>query len=204
MVKLLAVVTIGVAVLAVQPVGASVAKPTPEAVQAWAAKPQQYRTHYQERAVNNPVKAIHYLDGLYTAMVKRLAIDDKDAAYENADEGSQSILDVRRLLTHSPDRTLNKLIDKALSQLADVFDEINDDFASAGQGAARSNRLWAQVEAKLTSYGVETGEPWALSTATEQVSIPATSVVSGDPTTSSEVDVTSAPARLDGLAGQDP
>jgi hypothetical protein len=47
-----------------------------------------------------------------------------------------------------------------------VFDEINSaNTEQAARKAPSSNLLRAQVEATLKQYGVDTGEPWSLSTA---------------------------------------
>jgi hypothetical protein len=47
-----------------------------------------------------------------------------------------------------------------------VFDEINSaNTEQAARKAPSSNFLRAQVEATLKQYGVDTGEPWSLSTA---------------------------------------
>ena len=64
------------------------------------------------------------------------------------------------------DKKLNKLMNRALNQVGDVFDDVNStDTEQAARTAPRSNRSWAQVEATLKLNGVDTGEPWSLSTA---------------------------------------
>jgi hypothetical protein len=37
------------------------------------------------------------------------------------------------------------------------------DKATLKEDSYKANALWAQVEAKLKSYGIDTGEPWTLS-----------------------------------------
>jgi hypothetical protein len=47
-----------------------------------------------------------------------------------------------------------------------VFDEVEStNTRQAAKRAPSSNLLWAQVEATLKQYGVDTGESWSLSTA---------------------------------------
>jgi hypothetical protein len=69
-------------------------------------------------------------------------------------------------LVHSPDQSLNRLTNSALNQVGDVFDDINaTNTRQAALKAPASNLLWARIEATLKQYGVDTGEPWTLSTA---------------------------------------
>ena len=47
-----------------------------------------------------------------------------------------------------------------------MFDEVNaTNTRQAALKAPASNFLWAQIEATLKQFGVDTGEPWTLSTA---------------------------------------
>jgi hypothetical protein len=66
----------------------------------------------------------------------------------------------------SPDKRFNELTNRALNQIGDVFDDVDNTHTQrAAKKAPGSNLLWAQVEAALKQYGVDTGEPWSLSTA---------------------------------------
>jgi hypothetical protein len=63
-------------------------------------------------------------------------------------------------------RNLNNLTNRALNQVGDLFDEVEStNTRQAAKRAPSSNLLWAQVEATLKQYGIDTGEPWPLSTA---------------------------------------
>jgi hypothetical protein len=87
-------------------------------------------------------------------------------AWNKGGEGSKAVDRYRRTLTHSPDTKLNKLMNRALNQVGDVFDEVNSTHTEqAAKTAPRSNRSWAQVEATLKLYGVDTSELWSLSSA---------------------------------------
>ena len=67
---------------------------------------------------------------------------------------------------HSPYKSLNRLTNTALNQVANVFDEVNaTNTRQAALTAPDSDLLWARIEATLKQYGVDTGEPWTLSTA---------------------------------------
>jgi len=58
---------------------------------------------------------------------------------------------------------LDKLMNRALNNVGDVFDQVNTtDTEEAAKTAPRSNSSWAQVEATLKIYGVDTGEPSSL------------------------------------------
>ena len=53
-------------------------------------------------------------------------------------------------------------MNRALNNVGDVFDQVNTtDTEKAAKTAPRSNSSWAQVEATLKIYGVDTGEPWS-------------------------------------------
>jgi hypothetical protein len=68
--------------------------------------------------------------------------------------------DSRKVVTHSPDKDLNKRINKALDCVGDAFDNYGYDGAKA---VARCEGRWVKVEATLKLYGVDTGEAWILS-----------------------------------------
>jgi hypothetical protein len=149
--------------------GATVAEakraPTPEQVQAWATTlPRQPKSALDP--VYSPIAAIHVLDQIYAVMVQGFSENRPADAWTKGDEGSKAVDRYRRLLVHSPDKNLNRLMTKALNQVGDVFDEVNiTETETAAKKAPRSNRLWAQVQATMNSYGVDTGESWSLSTA---------------------------------------
>jgi hypothetical protein len=67
---------------------------------------------------------------------------------------------VRSKLTHSPDKKLNKVMNKALDCVGDTFDHLG---YVEQKGVVRCEGRWAQIEAKLKGYGVNTGDPWTLS-----------------------------------------
>jgi hypothetical protein len=70
-----------------------------------------------------------------------------------------------RCHTKGGGKKLDKLMNRALNKVGDVFDAVNSiDTEQAARTAPRSNDSWAQVEATLKLYGVDTGEPWSLST----------------------------------------
>jgi hypothetical protein len=140
--------------LVVQPASATIAQPTPEAVQAWYKVPPT-----KTKAASSPEVSIGSLNLLYGVMFEYKAQDD-DKMFEAGRAGSKAVDKVRKTLTHSPDRKLNKQMDTALNRAGDAFDDIGFDDAKA---VGRSEGLWAKIEAKLKSYGVDTGAPWALS-----------------------------------------
>jgi hypothetical protein len=159
-------------------------KATPEQVQSWATTARRYKTRFvpiledpiiqenenAERLYTPPLGTVAVLDFAYARMLERLS--NHDAVFKIAHNASGYIDAVRRTLTHSPDKSLNKLIGKALSQVGDVFDNCSTGCdRKAAPDARRSNQLWAQVEATLKFYGVHTGEPWALSTDSYQSTV---------------------------------
>lgn len=139
--------------------------PTPERVQTWATNPSRQSTSLLD-PVYSPIDAIHILDHTYALMLQDLSQSNPGEAWTKAGEGSKSVDHFRRALASSPDRRLNELTDRALNQIGDVFDEVDSTHTQrAARKAPSSNLLWAQVEAALKQYGVDTGEPWSLSTA---------------------------------------
>jgi hypothetical protein len=187
--KALAALVLGVAAMAVMasPVAAA---PTPERMQVWANKKQSYdvRINDKEKTLRNtPLELIREIDDQYDSMQTRLKLK---TAYEGspelattelglsdaqarsiigqlgdvADQGSEFVDIHRKILTHSPDKSLNRLTNRALNEAGDVFDAVKDKkYRNATEDSYKANALWAQVEAKLKSYGVDTGEPWKLS-----------------------------------------
>jgi hypothetical protein len=155
----------GAALMALPATAADASQPPPpEQVQAWATTlPRQPKSQLDR--VYSPLGALHVLDQIYAVMVQDLSEDRPGDAWTKGGEGSKAVDRYRRLLVHSPDKDLNKLMNRALNQVGDVFDEVDLTATDkAARTAQRSNRLWAQVESKLKTYGVDTGEPWSLST----------------------------------------
>jgi hypothetical protein len=156
--------------------GAEGTPPTPEKMQAWASKPQRYKTfvepvlkeqvfdrdpsHDKHALYAPPLGAIGALDLAYFRMFKWKS-EHNDDGIDVGINASFYINDTRRLLTHSPDRKLNALTNKALDCVGDAFDNYGYDGAKA---ADRCEARWAKIEATLKLYGVNTGEPWQLST----------------------------------------
>ena len=159
-------VAFGVAVIAVSAGTAEAQQPpTPEQVQTWATNPSRQSTPLLD-PVYSPIDAIHILDHAYSLMLQDLSQSSPGEAWTKAGEGSKSVDHFRRSLVNSPDRRLNELTNRALNQIGDVFDEVDSTHTQrAAKKAPSSNLLWAQVEATLRQYGVDTGEPWSLSTA---------------------------------------
>jgi hypothetical protein len=99
-------------------------------------------------------------------MLQDLSQSSPGDAWTKAGEGSKSVDHFRRTLMSSPDRRLNDVTNRALDRIGDLFDDVdNTRTQRAAKKAPSSNLLWAQVEATLKQYGVDTGEPWSLSTA---------------------------------------
>jgi hypothetical protein len=137
--------------------------PTPEQVQTWATTLPRQPTSALD-PVSSPLDAIHLLDRAYAVMAQDLAQNSPGDAWTRGGEGSKAVDHYRRVLVHSPDTNLNRLTNRALSQVGDVFDQVNaTNTQLAATKAPRSNLLWAQVEATLKQYGVDTGDPWSLS-----------------------------------------
>ena len=159
-------VPLGVALIGLSATAADAQPPpTQEQVQAWATTLPRQPTSLLD-PVYSPIDAIHSLDHTYAVMLQDFSQNSPGDAWSKGGEGSKSVDHYRRLLVHSPDRNLNKLTNRALNQVGDVFDEVNSaNTEQAARKAPSSNLLWAQVEATLKRYGVDTGEPWSLSTA---------------------------------------
>jgi hypothetical protein len=159
-------VALGVALIGLSATAADAQQPpTQEQVQAWAMTPPRQPTSLLD-PVYSPIDAIHSLDRTYAVMLQDFSQNSPGDAWSKGGEGSKSVDHFRRLLVHSPDRNLNNLMNRALNQIGDVFAEVES--TNTGQAAKRapsSNLLWAQVEATLKQYGVDTGESWSLSTA---------------------------------------
>jgi hypothetical protein len=132
--------------------GAAAAPPPPEAVQAW------YKAQPKERKALPPDASLTSLNLLYSVMFDFKPTDDKQAI-KTGDEGSKQVDKFRKALTHSPDRKLNDLMNKALDCAGGAFDNVGFD----GQKAvSRCESRWAKIEATLKLYGVDTGAAWAL------------------------------------------
>jgi hypothetical protein len=159
-------VAIGVALIGLSATSAGAQQPpTQEQVQAWATTLPRQPTSLLD-PVYSPIDAIHSLDHTYAVMIQDFSQNSPGEAWTKGGEGSKSVDHLRRLLVHSPDRNLNNLTNRALNQVGDLFDEVEStNTRQAAKRAPSSNLLWAQVEATLKQYGVDTGEPWTLSTA---------------------------------------
>ncbi len=159
-------VALGVAFIALSATAADAQQPpTPEQVRAWATTLPRQPTSLLD-PVYSPLDSIHVLDHTYAVMLQDFSQNSPGDAWTKGGEGSKSVDHDRRLLVHSPDKNLNKLTNRALDQVGDVFDEVDStNTRRAAKMAPGSNLLWAQVEATLKQYGVDTGEPWSLSTA---------------------------------------
>jgi hypothetical protein len=151
-----------------------VAPPDPAKVQAWAAKVQHYKSHYvpiaprdpiidhgaeEERLDGTPLQIIGVLDAAYFRMFEARSEGDSDTPAEISVHASHYVDDVRRILTHSPDRKLNDGVNKALDCAGDAFDNIGYKNAKA---TAKCEGRWAKIESTLKTYGVDTGQPWKL------------------------------------------
>jgi hypothetical protein len=139
--------------------------PTPEQVQMWAtALPRQPTSSLDP--VYSPIDVIHVLDRTYSGMLQDFSQNSPGDAWTKAGEGSKVVDHFRRFVVHSPDKSLNRLANTALNQVGDVFDEVNaTNTRQAALKAPASNLLWGRIEATLQQYGIDTGEPWTLSTA---------------------------------------
>ena len=157
---------LGVVLIALSGTAATAQQPpSPEQVRAWATTPPRPPASLLD-PVYSPIDAIHLLDRTYSVMLQDFSQNSPGDAWSKGGEGSKAVDHYRRLLVHSPDNNLNNLTNRALNQVGDVFDDVNATHTEqAAKKAPRSNLLWAQVEATLKQYGVDTGEPWSLSTA---------------------------------------
>ena len=138
---------------------------TPEQVQMWATALPRQPTSLLD-PVYSPIDVIHVLDRTYSVMLQDFSQGNPGDAWTKAGEGSKVVDHFRRFLVHSPDKSLNRLTNTTLNQVGDVFDEVNaTNTRQAALKAPASNLLWARIEATLQQNGVDTGEPWTLSTA---------------------------------------
>jgi hypothetical protein len=161
----IALVVAGVAVVA-HPAAATAPRQSPDAeqVRSWATTlPRQSISRLDP--VYRPIDAIHVVDSVYAGIVQDFSEARPGAAWTKGGEGSRIVDRYRRVLVHSPDRNLNRLMNRALNRVGDVFDAISvADSETAADLAPASNRPWAEVEATLKADGVDTGPPWSLST----------------------------------------
>src|SRR5918995_2049632 len=149
--KVLAALVLGVAALTAI-VSPAAAVPTPERMQAWANKKQSYDLliNDKERTLRNtPLELIREVDDQYGAMQARLqlkttyeadpelatttlGLSDAEARSligqlgDVADQGSEFVDIHRKILTHSPDKSLNRITNRALNDAGDVFDAVKD------------------------------------------------------------------------------
>jgi hypothetical protein len=192
LIRLAGALVLGVAATAVM-ASPVVAAPTPERMQAWANKKQSYDVVIKDKdrtLRNTPLELIRQIDDQYDSMQGRLQLK---TAYETSPElattelGKLGVSDAearkiigklgdvahqgsvlvdihRKILTHSPDKGLNRLTNRALNEAGDVFDGVKDKkYVSAQEDSYSANAQWAEVEAKYKVYGIDTGEPWTLS-----------------------------------------
>src|SRR5215207_4082727 len=167
--KALAALVLGVAAMAVM-ASPVVAAPTPERMQVWANKKQSYEVliNDKERTLRNtPLELIREIDDQYSSMQARLqlktvyetspelattelGVSDAEARKiigrlgDVADQGSELVDIHREILTHSPDKGLNRLTNRSLNEVGDVFDAVNDKkYVSAQEDSYSANALWA-------------------------------------------------------------
>jgi hypothetical protein len=169
--------------------------PTPERVQAWANKPQRYDVviNDKDRTLRNtPLELLGTLNEQYASTMERLqlkvtfdanpdlAVTATGLSYveiraiigqldDVADQGSEYVDIYRRILTHSPDKKLNKRMNRALSVVGDVFDSVHEkDYDNALQDNVKSNAYWTEIQQLLGTYGVDPsgGGEWSLATGT--------------------------------------
>jgi hypothetical protein len=159
-------VALCLACIAVTAITAEAQQPvTPEQVQMWATALPRQPTSLLD-PVYSPIDVIHMLDRTYSGMLQDFTQGNPGEAWTKAGEGSKVVDHFRRIVVHSPDKSLNRLTNTALNQVGDVFDEVNaTNTRQAALKAPASNLLWARIEATLQQNGVDTGEPWTLSTA---------------------------------------
>ena len=139
--------------------------PTPEQMQSWATTLPRQSTSLLD-PVYSPIDAIHILDRNYALMLQDFGQNSPGDAWTKAGEGSKSVDHFRRALVNSPDKGLNELTNRALNHVGDLFDDVDNTHTQrAAQRAPSSNLSWAQVEARLKQYGVDTGDPRSLRTA---------------------------------------
>jgi hypothetical protein len=157
--KLLAAVTVGIAVVgyAATPGGAD-SPPPPEkvaAVQAWMNEPLLTVPGADTRA------DIFLNVNLEAAAVLRAASEHNNKARHKAETtASNNIDDYRPVVTHSPDRKLNKAINKALDALGDWYEGVSDE----SRFDKATDKPWNKVKAILASYGLRTDDWLVLGT----------------------------------------
>jgi hypothetical protein len=127
------------------PAGAAIEakQPIPEKMQAWAS-----RQHVLDK--------IAELDEIYNAeIVSFYAVMDTS---DIGKRGSKNVDKVGGSLAHSPDKSLNKLMNKALDKVGDLFDSYFFDVQPWDpEAVVKAHRVavaWADVKARLVSYGV--------------------------------------------------
>jgi hypothetical protein len=85
-------------------------------------------------------------------------------AWTKGGEGSNAVDRYRHILVHLPDQSLNKLMNRALNEVGDVFEEVESTRERREQRSPRRPFV-AHVEATRKVYGgVDTGEPGSVST----------------------------------------
>jgi hypothetical protein len=154
--KLLAALTIGIAVVGYSATsGGADTPPSPEKiaqVQAWMGEllltvPGADTRADVFRALNNDARVV------------LLAAEEHNNKARNKAEGkaSNNINDYRSVITHSPDRKLNKAINKALDALGDWYDGVSDE----SRFDKATDKPWNKVKGILASYGLPTDD-WSV------------------------------------------
>jgi hypothetical protein len=169
-------------VLALAAVMASpvVAAPTPERMQVWANNKQSYDVviNDTDRTLRNtPLELIQEIDEQYGSMQARLqlktvyetspelattelGVSDAEARTiigglgDVADQGSEFVDIHRKILTHSPDKGLNRLTNRALNEAGDVFDAVkNKKYKNATEDSALWGAGRGQIEELRHRHG---------------------------------------------------
>jgi hypothetical protein len=169
-------------VLALAAVMASpvVAAPTPKRMQVWANNKQSYDVviNDTDRTLRNtPLELIQEIDEQYGSMQARLqlktvyetspelattelGVSDAEARTiigglgDVADQGSEFVDIHRKILTHSPDKGLNRLTNRALNEAGDVFDAVkNKKYKNATEDSALWGAGRGQIEELRHRHG---------------------------------------------------
>lgn len=167
--KLVATIALGFVGLALvaQPAASAKPPPTPEEMQAWAAKPRKYKSatestleglrsvgYDEETFYGSPVGVLHALDQGWGQILDKLNADDQTAAADRGHNCAEFAEAIRGIATRSPDEAYNKLVKKAVDRTQDTCDEVDKlDLDAAAKKTRGLHRSWAAVEQKLEAYG---------------------------------------------------
>jgi hypothetical protein len=134
---------------------AAAVQPSPDKMQTWSSR-------------QRVVERIADLDEIYNRQIADFmaGLDTSDTA----ELGSNRVDRIRRRLTRSPDKRLNKVMNKALDEVGDLFDK---DFfriePSEPEAVAEMHVVavaWENVKARLVAYGIVGPDTqWSLLTA---------------------------------------